>query len=121
MLRFHSPSPDGPNPTDARAAAALEEVGLRGAIDARIDELSGGERQRVAVARALAIDPVIILADEPTGSLDEGQGSAVLDLLIAAVGSRAAALVLVTHDPMTAARAGRRYRMRDGRFVADAA
>lgn len=105
----------------ARAAAALEEVGLRGAIDARIDELSGGERQRVAVARALAIDPVIILADEPTGSLDEGQGSAVLDLLIAAVGSRAAALVLVTHDPMTAARAGRRYRMRDGRFVADAA
>jgi putative ABC transport system ATP-binding protein len=104
----------------ARAAAALEEVGLGGAIDARIDELSGGERQRVAVARALAIDPAIILADEPTGSLDEGQGSVVLDLLSAAVASRAAALVLVTHDPATAARARRRYGMRDGRFVAAA-
>ena len=104
----------------ARAAAALEEVGLGGATDARIDELSGGERQRVAVARALAIDPAIILADEPTGSLDEGQGSVVLELLTAAVASRAAALVLVTHDPATAARAGRRYAMRDGRFVAAA-
>ena len=107
------PEPEG----RARAAAALDEVGLAGSIDARIDELSGGERQRVAVARALAIDPAIILADEPTGSLDEGQGSVVLDLLTAAVASRGAALVLVTHDPGTAARAGRRYGMRDGRMV----
>jgi len=104
----------------ARAAAALEEVGLGGAIDARIDELSGGERQRVAVARALVIDPAIILADEPTGSLDEGQGSAVLDLLTKAVSQRGAALVLVTHDPGTAGRARRRYKMRDGRVVAAA-
>jgi putative ABC transport system ATP-binding protein len=104
----------------ARAAAELEEVGLGGAIDARIDELSGGERQRVAVARALAIDPAIILADEPTGSLDEGQGSVVLDLLTRAVAQRGAALVLVTHDPSTAGRAQRRYAMRDGRFVAAA-
>ncbi len=104
----------------ARAAAALEEVGLGGAIDARIDELSGGERQRVAVARALAIDPAIILADEPTGSLDEGQGRVVLDLLTRAVAQRGAALVLVTHDPGTAGRARRRYAMRDGRVVAAA-
>ena len=104
----------------ARAAAALAEVDLGGAIDARVDDLSGGERQRVAVARALAIDPAIILADEPTGSLDEGQGGNVLDLLTAAVAQRGASLVLVTHDPRTAARASRRYAMRDGRLVAAA-
>jgi putative ABC transport system ATP-binding protein len=99
-----------------RAAAALDEVGLDWAMQARIDELSGGERQRVAIARAVATDPVVLLADEPTGSLDEAQGGDVLDLLTQAVRRRGASLVLVTHDPDSAARADRRYHMRDGRL-----
>ena len=101
---------------DARARDALAEVGLDSAFGARIDELSGGERQRVGVARALAIDPVLILADEPTGSLDEENASGVLELLTAAVRRRGASLLLVTHDPASVAHADRHYRMRDGRL-----
>lgn len=97
-----------------RAAAALREVGLTIPFDARVDELSGGERQRIGVARALVSDPAVILADEPTGSLDVENGRVVLDLLSEAVRRRGVALVLVTHDPMSAARADRRYRIRDG-------
>jgi putative ABC transport system ATP-binding protein len=104
-----------------RAAAALEEVGLRDTVDARVDELSGGERQRVAIARALVIEPSILLADEPTGSLDDATGDLVLDLLVDAVRRRGASLVLVTHDPRSAARAGRRWRMQDGRLFPEAA
>jgi putative ABC transport system ATP-binding protein len=104
----------------ARSIAALEEVGLGSAIDARIDELSGGERQRVGVARALVIEPSVILADEPTGSLDEDNATSVLRLLADAVRRRGASLVLVTHDPASAALADRRYRMRDGRLTAAA-
>jgi putative ABC transport system ATP-binding protein len=103
---------------EARARAALEEVGLESAFGARIDELSGGERQRVGVARALVIEPAVILADEPTGSLDEENASGVLQLLSDAVRRRGASLVLVTHDPASAARADRHYRMRDGRLSA---
>jgi putative ABC transport system ATP-binding protein len=103
---------------EARARAALEEVGLGSALGARIDELSGGERQRVGVARALVIEPAVILADEPTGSLDEENASGVLELLTDAVRRRGASLVLVTHDPASAARADRHYRMRDGRLTA---
>jgi putative ABC transport system ATP-binding protein len=99
-----------------RARAALEEVGLGSAFEARIDELSGGERQRVGVARALANEPAIILADEPTGSLDEENAGSVLGLLTDAVRRRGASLVLVTHDPASAARADRHYLMRDGRL-----
>lgn len=102
----------------ARAGAALEEVGLGPAVGARIDELSGGERQRVGVARALVIDPAIILADEPTGSLDEENAGAILELLINAARHRGSSLVLVTHDPESAARADRHYRMRDGHLTA---
>lgn len=105
----------------ARAGVALDEVGLGSAVEARIDELSGGERQRIAVARALVIDPAIILADEPTGSLDEQNGGVVLELLIHAARRRGASLLLVTHDPESAARADRHYRMRDGRLTAGAA
>jgi putative ABC transport system ATP-binding protein len=101
----------------ARARSALDEVGLGSAYGARIDELSGGERQRVGVARALVIDPAIILADEPTGSLDEENAGAVLELLTNAVRRRGSSLVLVTHDPGSAARADRHYRMRDGRLT----
>jgi putative ABC transport system ATP-binding protein len=97
-----------------RAAAALDEVGLGHAVDARVDELSGGERQRVGVARALVIEPAILLADEPTGSLDEDNGDHVLDLLDDAVRRRGCSLLLVTHDPRSAARASRRWQMQDG-------
>ncbi len=100
-----------------RATAALEEVGLGAAFGARIDELSGGERQRVGVARAIVIEPALILADEPTGSLDEENAQGVLALLSAAVRRRGASLVLVTHDPVSAALADRRLRMLDGRLT----
>ena len=101
---------------DARARAALDEVGLGSSFEARIDELSGGERQRVGVARALANEPAIILADEPTGSLDEENAGSVLGLLTDVVRRRGASLVLVTHDPASAALADRHYLMRDGRL-----
>ncbi len=100
-----------------RAAAALEEVGLGDLIDARVDELSGGERQRVGVARALVIEPAILLADEPTGSLDDDTGDLILDLLVNAVRRRGASLVLVTHDQRSAERADRRWHMLDGRLT----
>ncbi|MEA2577138.1 MAG: putative transport system ATP-binding protein [Chloroflexota bacterium] len=100
-----------------RAADALTEVGLDGFDTARIDELSGGERQRVGVARALIAHPSLILADEPVGSLDDENASQVLDLLEAASRAGGASLVLVTHDPQSAARADRRVRMRDGRLT----
>jgi ABC-type lipoprotein export system ATPase subunit len=102
----------------ARSRAVLEEVGLGSAFEARIDELSGGERQRVGVARALVIEPALILADEPTGSLDEDNAAGVLLLLTDAVRRRGASLVLVTHDPASASSADQRYRMRDGRLTA---
>jgi putative ABC transport system ATP-binding protein len=101
---------------EARARAALEEVGLGSAFGARIDELSGGERQRVGIARALVNEPAVILADEPTGSLDEENANGVLALLTDAVRRRGASLVLVTHDPASAARADHHYLMRDGRL-----
>jgi putative ABC transport system ATP-binding protein len=104
-----------------RAEAALREVGLDVSLGARIDELSGGERQRVGVARALASDPALILADEPTGSLDAESGMVVLELLSEAVRRRGIALVLVTHDPLSAARADRRYEIRDGHLRAEVA
>ncbi len=102
---------------EGRARAALDEVGLESAFGARIDELSGGERQRVGVARALVIEPAVILADEPTGSLDEENATGILGLLTDSVRRRGASLVLVTHDPASAARADRHYQMRDGRLT----
>jgi putative ABC transport system ATP-binding protein len=103
-----------------RSRAVLAEVGLGHVVGARIDELSGGERQRVGVARALVIEPVLILADEPTGSLDEDNAAGVLELLVGAVRRRGANLLLVTHDPGSAALAYRRFAMRDGRLDAGA-
>ena len=100
-----------------RARAALYEVGLGGGEDRRMDELSGGERQRVGVARAIAGDPSLVLADEPTGSLDDENATVILDLLTATVRKRGASLVLVTHDPESAARADRSIRMRDGALL----
>ena len=100
-----------------RAQARLEEVGLAHRATHRPMALSGGERQRVAVARALVNDPRLVLADEPTGSLDQAAGAAVLDLLQRLVASRDLALIVVTHDPVIAARSQRLVRLLDGRVV----
>jgi putative ABC transport system ATP-binding protein len=99
-----------------RAAAALEGVDLGHATRNHVDELSGGERQRVGVARAIVIRPVLILADEPTGSLDEGHGRQIVALLADQARTTGGAVVLVTHDPASAAVAERRYRIIDGRL-----
>jgi putative ABC transport system ATP-binding protein len=100
-----------------RARDLLALVGLAHREDNRPSELSGGERQRVAIARALANEAPIVLADEPTGSLDSKAGAAVLDLLERIRTERGATLVVVTHDAGIAARADRIVRMLDGRAV----
>src|SRR6266446_2574246 len=100
----------------ARAARELAAVGLserRGHYPA---ELSGGEQQRVALARALAPNPAILLADEPTGNLDEATGAQIIDLLFAGHEQRGTTLVLVTHDPALAVRCDRIVRLRSGRI-----
>jgi len=103
----------------ARATALLSEVGLAGRERAFPHQLSGGEEQRVAVARALANAPGLLLADEPTGELDSANTEAILGLLSRVQQERKATLVLVTHNPMVAARAQRHLTMRDGRVVGD--
>ncbi len=97
-----------------QARAVLERVGLADRADHRPAELSGGQEQRVAIARALVMNPPLILADEPTGNLDERTGEEVLDTLMA-LNRQGTALVVVTHSPGVAARAGRVYTVRDGR------
>jgi putative ABC transport system ATP-binding protein len=98
-----------------RAHDALLDVGLGERALSPIDDLSGGERQRVAIARALVREPDLILADEPTGSLDEASGALVLALLEKSARAHSASLLLVTHDAASAARANRRLAMVDGR------
>ena len=100
-----------------RARALLAQLGLAAHADAFPDQLSGGQRQRVAVARALVHGPSLIVADEPTGSLDADNATAVLDLLLEAQRVSGATLVLVTHEPAVASRFDRRIGMRDGRVV----
>jgi putative ABC transport system ATP-binding protein len=96
------------------AQALLDEVGLKHRTDHFPAQLSGGEQQRVAVARALAPNPQIVLADEPTGNLDGQTGEHVIDLLFDLQGRRQATLVLVTHEMRLADRCGRVVRMADG-------
>ncbi|HVF77897.1 MAG TPA: ABC transporter ATP-binding protein [Solirubrobacteraceae bacterium] len=99
---------------DGRARELLAELGLDGHADKLPDQLSGGQRQRVAIARALIHRPRLILADEPTGSLDEDNSHSIVDLLLAARQSAAATLVVVTHDHDVAGRLGRTVCLRDG-------
>lgn len=102
---------------DQLAKSGLEAVGLGARMDHFPGQLSGGERQRVAVARALASNPRIVFADEPTGNLDRATGAMVADMLFAISKERNATLVVVTHDAEIAARADRVVEMRDGCVV----
>nr|WP_206078616.1 ABC transporter ATP-binding protein [Mesorhizobium camelthorni] len=102
----------------AIAAHELEAVGLADRVTHYPGELSGGEQQRVAIARALAPEPRILIADEPTGNLDQATGRQVADLLFAKARERGMTLVLVTHDPALASRCARQVSMRSGRIEA---
>jgi len=99
-----------------RAARELAAVGLGQRLQHYPAELSGGEQQRVALARALALDPTIIVADEPTGNLDETTGHEIIELLFRGHRERGTTLVLVTHDSELAARCDRVLRMHSGRI-----
>jgi ABC-type lipoprotein export system ATPase subunit len=102
---------------EARARAALNSVELEHVYHARIDELSGGQRQRVGVARAMVAEPALVLADEPTGSLDDDTAATILILLRERTKALGASLVLVTHDAESARLADEQYRMLDGRLT----
>ena len=99
-----------------REVALLKRVGMGHRIRHSSTKLSGGERQRVAVARALINDPPLVLADEPTGNLDESTGLAVMDLLLELAGEAAKSLVLVTHNPKFAQRTQRELTLHLGQF-----
>jgi lipoprotein-releasing system ATP-binding protein len=101
-----------------RARALLHRVGLGERMHHTPAKLSGGERQRVAIARALMNRPKLILADEPTGNLDEGSGDAIIDLLLSLGREEGCALVLVTHNVAHAARCARKVFLREGGFHA---
>jgi putative ABC transport system ATP-binding protein len=98
----------------SRARAELDQVGLSDRTSHYPAQLSGGEQQRVALARALCPRPSLLIADEPTGNLDEATGRAIMDLLFDLPARRGATLALVTHDPALAARCDRIIRMRSG-------
>ena len=112
--------PGARNEGERRARRLIHELGLADVADRRPHELSGGEQQRFAIARALVNDPELVLADEPTGNLDQENGAGVLELLR---GLRGRAVVLVTHEPRAAAIADRVLHLSDGRLTqaADAA
>jgi putative ABC transport system ATP-binding protein len=101
-----------------RGRAALENVGLSDRVSHRPDQLSGGERQRVAMARAIVMQPLLLLADEPTGNLDSVSGKEVIQIM-EDLNKKGLTLILVTHDLAIGERAARRLVMEDGRIVRD--
>jgi len=101
----------------ARAASLLERVGLGGRMTHRPSELSGGEQQRTAVARALALDPAVVLADEPSGNLDHTNSERLHDLFAQVSRDLAMAMVIATHNRSLAARADRVLMLEDGKLV----
>lgn len=101
----------------SREQALAERLGLAGHLGKYPEQLSGGQQQRVAIARTLAPQPRLVLADEPTGNLDEATADIVLDLLCALVGETGAGLVLVTHSGRLAARMSRRLHLRNGQLA----
>jgi putative ABC transport system ATP-binding protein len=103
-----------------RAEAELQAVGLGHRLHHYPAQLSGGEQQRVAIARAIVPNPAILVADEPTGNLDENTGRSIIDLLFALKRDRGATLVLVTHDVNLAHLCDRTVRLRSGRVEVDA-
>jgi putative ABC transport system ATP-binding protein len=111
----------GARESERRADELLERVGLAQRAHHHPDQLSGGEMQRVAVARALAPCPRLMLADEPTGNLDSNTGNTVLELLRTAAAADGCALLLITHDPRAAQACGRVITFADGTIVHDTA
>ena len=107
-----------PKQRDSRVRDVLESVGLTERAEHRPDQLSGGQRQRVAIARATIMRPTILLADEPTGNLDQSSGESVIQVL-EALNDKGIILLVVTHDPDIGGRARRRIRMIDGRISMD--
>ena len=101
------------------ARSALARVGLQDRIDHRPNQMSGGQCQRVAIARALAGQPAVILADEPTGSLDTATSESIMNLFLDLNRNHGTTIILVTHDPTVAARCPRRIVVSDGRVVDD--
>lgn len=106
-------------PAEARAGELLASLGLGDIGHRRAGQVSGGQAQRAAIARAVIHDPVVVLADEPTGALDSSHAEAVLQLLLDVVATRHTTLILVTHDPAVAARAGRTIRFANGQVSPD--
>jgi len=102
----------------SRVTQLLENYGLTDRGDHRPDQLSGGQRQRVAIARATSMHPAVLLADEPTGNLDQATGKEVINLLEKLLEQKVA-LIMVTHDPMIGERAQRQLHMVDGRIISE--